>query len=141
MVGPSIALADVAEVTRSTWGRDGVILLSQGPASQIQRVPENGGNPVRVTTESQGVWAPQLLPDGRHFLYFKGGTGPATGVYVAALDGATTPVRLLADVAMARYAPSAASDQTGHLLFVRDTTLLAQPFDARTLQFTGEIVV
>jgi Tol biopolymer transport system component len=36
------------------------------------------------------------------------------------------------------YAPSSATAARGHLLFSRERTLLAQPFDAKHLQVTGE---
>ena len=60
------------------------------------------------------------------------GAGPR-GVFLASLDSAGT-IRLLADmVANARYAD-------GHLLFVRGTTLFAQPFDVDSLKLSGDPV-
>ena len=60
------------------------------------------------------------------------GAGPR-GVFLASLDSAGT-IRLLADmVANARYAD-------GHLLFVRGTTLFAQPFDVDSLKLSGDAV-
>jgi dipeptidyl aminopeptidase/acylaminoacyl peptidase len=78
---------------------------------------------------------PSFLPDGRHFLYFSHGTmtGGALdprGVFVGSLDPAEPPALLLAGAQQARYA-------SGYLLFVRDGTLLAQPFDPERLALSG----
>ena len=79
-------------------------------------------------TDSQ---APFFLPDGRHFLY-RAITGPAGGpIYLASLDSAERKLLLNADSANVLYTQ-------GHLLFLRETTLMAQPFDARRLVLTGE---
>jgi hypothetical protein len=58
------------------------------------------------------------------------------GLYLASLDS-KEPRRLLADGSNAEYS-SSPSDGQGYLLFVRETTLLAQPFDAEGLQAIGE---
>ncbi len=63
-----------------------------------------------------------FLPDGRQFLYSLLGSGKEDGIYLASLDGKENR-RILADASWATVAP-------GHLLFVRDGTLMAQPFDA-----------
>jgi Tol biopolymer transport system component len=77
---------------------------------------------------------PQFLPDGRHFVYygFYGSAASETrGVYVAQLDG-SAPQHLIDVDEAPVYAPS------GHLLFVRQGTLVAQPFDADTFELTGD---
>ncbi len=77
-------------------------------------------------------WSPHFLPDGRHFLFTAFSPRAETrGIYVGSLDSKETK-RLLGDVSNAAYAPP------GYLLFVRDWTLMAQPFDAKRLQLTGE---
>jgi hypothetical protein len=64
-------------------------------------------------------------------------------VYVGSLDA--TPVTqdgtaLLQTDMGAIYAPSAPTSDEGHLLFMRESTLVAQPFDARRRQLSGEPV-
>ena len=59
--------------------------------------------------------------------------GPLAGIHVGSLDG-SEPKRLASADTTAVYDP-----QSGHLLFVRQGTLLAQPFDARALTLTGEL--
>jgi hypothetical protein len=73
------------------------------------------------------VW-PSFLPDGRHFLYFAPG-----GVFVGSLDSTETK-RVLAVDSKAEYVPP------GYVVFVRERTLFAQPFDSNRLEVTGEAV-
>ena len=77
-------------------------------------------------------WAPHFLPDGRHFLFTAFSPRAETrGIYAGSLDSKQTK-RLLGDLSNAAYAPP------GYLLFVRNWTLMAQPFDAKRLELTGE---
>jgi hypothetical protein len=100
-------------------------------------VAAGGGEPKPATTldksrqEMQHGW-PSFLPDGRHFLYLAGGAQPATNaVFVASLDGSGVQQLLSAD-SPAVYAPP------GYLVYVREGTLMAQPFDADTRRLTGD---
>jgi hypothetical protein len=72
---------------------------------------------------------PQFLPDGRHFLFFVDADAEARGIYVSGLDG-SAPRRLL-------VADTTAKFSSGHLLFVRQGSLLAQRFDAARLELSG----
>jgi Tol biopolymer transport system component len=116
------------------WSRDGVILFApmRGP---LFRVSQTGGATAAVTRiEGPSIrhGSPQFLPDGRHFLFFSAGDNDLRGLYVADLEGATAPRRVLADVAGAAYAAS------GHLFFSRQGALLAQRFDAEQMMLVGE---
>ena len=106
-------------------------------------MPAAGGVPVAVTKPAAGEdhTAPQFLPDGRHFLYrVIGSKGESSGIYVSSLVEGAQPVRLLPDTSSpAKYTPPADSGGSGHLLFVRETTLVAQPFEPETLRLTGEV--
>ncbi|PYR73808.1 MAG: hypothetical protein DMF87_24655 [Acidobacteria bacterium] len=125
-----------------TWNRNGVILFSAGPRNPIVRVAAAGGTPTPVTRlerESAGHRFPAFLPDGIHFLYSVGDDNPETsGLYLGALDG-TSRVRLLPDETNALYAPPLEGSAIGHLIFRRDGTLMAQPFDPHTLTLSGEM--
>ena len=139
--GPPQTLTDVLDSARATWGQQGVILIAPGPGIPIRRLPEAGGVSVAVTAPGAGEshFTPSFLPDGRHFLYWVSGKPETTGVYLSSLQEGAQPVRLLPDNAPARFAPSDADGTRGHLLFVREGTLMAQPFDSDTLRVTGEI--
>jgi Tol biopolymer transport system component/predicted Ser/Thr protein kinase len=143
--GPSQTLSDAANGRGGTWNRDGVILFSAGPTSPILRVSSAGGAPTPVTdlgggADAEGHRYPAFLPDGRHFLYNVGSNKPdASGLFLGSLDGAA-PVKLLPDVTNALYASPAVPGGSGLLLFRREGTLMAQPFDASGLRTTGEVL-
>ena len=75
---------------------------------------------------------PNFLPDGEHFLFMVRSALPGRGgVFVSSL-GSRERARVLADVSPAVYV------EPGYVLFHRDGTLMAQPFDVARLATTGE---
>ena len=152
--GPPRALADLpGGYAGAVWGADGVILLGsfEHREAGIYRLPEAGGTPVRLTRspegESDGAHAPgSLLPDGRHFLYSRFVSGANSAAYVGSIDAApdeqpTTP--LVSVESVVTYLPKRPGDTspgTGHILFVLDGALRAQPFDADELTVAGDPV-
>jgi serine/threonine protein kinase len=132
-----------------SWSQDGVILFSQAKfsaangsqARALYRVSAEGGE-VRPGLEldnsrqERSQIEPQFLPDGRHFLYRSvAGSKEAEkeAIYVGSLD--STKTRQLTSVGSnATFVPP------GFLLFARQGTLLAQPFDVQRLRPTGEPV-
>jgi hypothetical protein len=82
---------------------------------------------------------PVFLPDGRHFLYHLTGTvAEQSGVYVGSLNGQENR-RVLADNSGAVFAASAQSNRAGHILFVRENTLMAVAFEAANAQISGDV--
>jgi Tol biopolymer transport system component len=139
--GPSVALCDLGGFGGGTWNRDGVILFGGPPG--ISRVSQAGGVPTLVTKvelpKEQAHTFPYFLPDGKHFIYYASTSDVGGGgVYLASLDGKTRK-QLLAGGRNAQYAPPAARGEPGHLLFMRDGAMLAQPIDSRTFAFSGEV--
>jgi len=81
-----------------------------------------------------GHTAPQFLPDGKHFLYSaQSSKAENNAIYVASLD--SKGKKLLLNVSS-----NPVYAFPGYLLFHRQGTLMAQPFDADRLQITGEAV-
>ena len=139
--GMPTPLASPALDATGSWSREGVILFTPAANAAIHRVPATGGTPIAVTVLDTSAGdllhrSPFFLPDGRHFLYVavapreQGATGPRA-LYVGSLDRAEAPRLLVDRGSMAMYAG-------GHLLFVRDNRLLAQPFDVDGLSLSGE---
>jgi hypothetical protein len=97
---------------------------------------------VLARDETAHAW-PQFLPDGRHFLYSRiAHTPEKTGVFVGSLDArpAEQDMKpLLVTAEQASYAPSE-TGRAGWLLFTREATLMAQPFDPAKLALSGEPV-
>jgi Tol biopolymer transport system component len=120
-----------------SWNRDGTIVFAPHLGAVLLRVPANGGAPVPATKLHEGIseshrW-PTFLPDGRHFLYFVDWSGGRDGLYVGSLE-AGEGVLLSADIR------GNVAFAAGHVLFLRDGTLYAQPFDTEKLRFTGDPV-
>lgn len=94
-----------------------------------------------VTTPEGGSTQsyPEFLPDGEHFVYLVArGDEAKRGLYISSLDN-PVPRRLLADESSALFAPSTTGKTYGYLLFLRGSTLMAQPFSSQTLQFVGDV--
>jgi serine/threonine protein kinase/Tol biopolymer transport system component len=132
--GPPITLCDAPNNRGGTWGRDGVIVFNPANLVALQKVSESGGVPTAATVLGQGETAhmrPSFLPDGQHFLY-RAYTGTAAGpIYLASLDSTERKALLSVDSQNVFYTQ-------GHVLFLRETALMAQPFDPRHLVLTGE---
>jgi Tol biopolymer transport system component len=126
-----------------TWNADGTIVFAPSSTSPLFRVSASGGTPVAVTkldTARHEVAHryPFFLPDGRHFLYTSlslgsGGDETTNTIHVGSLDGATDKT-LLTALSIGRYA-------AGHLLYVREDSLLAQRLDPSRLEVVGDPVV
>jgi eukaryotic-like serine/threonine-protein kinase len=139
--GPVRVLCETAGLgSGGTWNRDGVILWSGG-TRYIRRVDATGGEcrPLGTPDPTFAAFLPTFLPDGKHFFYVGGKIldGASGGVYLASLD---EPVgrRVLEDQSGVLYAQPAASGGRAHLLFLREGTLMAQPFDETNLQAVGD---
>jgi serine/threonine protein kinase/Tol biopolymer transport system component len=138
--GPSQPVCDAPDGRSGSWNRDDVIVFS--PAAQdttVQRVSAGGGVPVDVI-KTKGIYRfPRFLPDGRRFLYLASGSTPdKNGVFLSSLDG-TENRRVLADNSSVEFASSAAGSRLGHLIFIRERTLMAQPFDSENAQPSGDV--
>jgi eukaryotic-like serine/threonine-protein kinase len=137
--GPPLSICDVQEARGGSWNQDGIIVFTPGATDPMFQVPAAGGIPTQVTAldsvrhESTHRF-PWFLPDSKHFLYFaRTGSGTEEDrVFVASLDG-TVNRQLLNTHSNAIYAD-------GYVLFVREQTLMAQPFDAGNLQLSGNAV-
>ena len=132
-------------VGTGTWNADGVIIFGGRGAGPMQRVSASGGTPTAVTTLASGDafhTYPVFLPDGKHFVYLRSGNQETRGIYAGSLDNKPNEQpskRLLANQFGAMYVPAAGSG-IGHLLFLRESTLMAQPFDPGKQELTGEAV-
>ena len=122
-----------------TWNPSGVILFGSA-GGKLRRVEAAGGPCADVGKDDPNSIAsqPVFLPDGQHFLYVGRTLSDAAtaGVYLAALND-PTPRKILADRSSVVYTPAMAGGRA-HLLFLRDTTLMVQPFDDATLTAVGD---
>ncbi len=141
--GPPQALCTVTgEAGTGAWSKDGVIVFgNRGTTSPLRRVSASGGVATDLTVvdtaRGENFHAlPVFLPDQKHFLYLRTGSPEVAGIYAGSLDlkPADQPKqRILANSLAASYVD-------GNLFFMRDGTLMVQPFDAGKLQLTGDPV-
>jgi serine/threonine protein kinase len=146
--GPAQTLCDVqGTIVGGSWNRENLIVFADVPRGLMQ-VSAAGGVASPLTTidpsRKEIVHVlPSFLPDGRHFLYQRASSSPEkSGAYVGSIN--TNPEeqdskRLMATTSAPVYVPSSGSDSE-QVLFVRQGTLMAQPFDSHRLEPSGEAV-
>lgn len=133
--GAPQTLCDASNIRGATWNREGVILFSE--YGKLYSVPDTGGTPTLVAApdvgqNQAGLYFPKFLPDGRHFVVLLG-TGKENQIATGALDSKTVKPLAQTD-SNAVYTPP------GDLLYLQQSTLMARPFSARRLRFTGPAV-
>jgi Tol biopolymer transport system component len=148
--GPPQILADFPSTGRlngASANKDGVIIFASSASSNqpVFRIPAAGGTPVPVTAPARGEthrW-PQFLPDGRHFLYVKASVDPdQMGAYIGSIDDkpeAQNAKRVLATNRQTYYA-GLPGGGPGHLVFLREATLMTQAFDPVRMELSGEAI-
>jgi hypothetical protein len=131
--GPPLTLCDAPVGKGGSWNEEDVILFAPSFNGPIHRVAAAGGEsqPVTEVDADHGQNShrfPHFLPDGRHYLFFAraavatGGDGTGSAVYLGSLDG--EPAReLFRCQSQSVYA-------SGYLLFLRESALMARPFDS-----------
>jgi Tol biopolymer transport system component len=139
--GPPLTLCDATVGKGGTWNVDDVILFAPSFNGPIHRVAAAGGTSEAITEVDNEAGQnshrfPHFLPDGNHFLYLAraaaatGNESSGSAIFLASLDG-DNPRELFKCQSQTVYA-------SGHLLFVRESALMARPFDASRLEFTGD---
>jgi Tol biopolymer transport system component len=138
--GAPFTICDAIEGRGGTWNRDGVIVFAPETQTGLSRVAAAGGTPAAITkisverSETTHRY-PHFLPDGEHFLYFRGSHAAPSqdkinSVWVRSLDG-KTDVELL-------NSPSGAIYAGGHLLYAQNGFVMARPFDEKALKILGD---
>jgi Tol biopolymer transport system component len=133
---PPLTLCDAPVGKGGTWNEEGVIVFSPSHSNPLHRVSAAGGESTPVTeieaeSDENSHRHPHFLPDGNRFLYLArtGGTDE-NRIKVGSLDESEDQELMLAPTNV-RYVDN-------HLLFVRETTLMARPFDPNKLEFNGD---
>ncbi len=137
--GPPVELSDAPAGRGGSWAPNNVIVFDRALGSGLFRVSSGGGVPTAITKLADGEDAhrwPHFLPDGRHFFY-TAVTGtccpPATPgtIKIGSLDENEPAAALLRGDSSALYA-------FNRMLFARDQTLMAVPFDPDRRQMVGD---
>ena len=126
--GNSKVICDAARMTGGAWSKTGVIVFGPDFGQPLFKVSAAGGEPEQVTFPEDGEPGmhrhPSFLPDGRHFLFSR------RGIWAGSLDSRDVK-QVLPENSVGLYAD-------GRLLYVRNQVLVAQEFDADSLQLSGE---
>ena len=135
--GPVQALADAPTPRGATWGPDGTIVFTPDFRGGLMRVPASGGTVTPLTTvdtarHTTHRW-PSFLPDGKGVLFLAANharpRSDESGIYAVSLSGGT-PKRVMNGYGSAQAVK-------GWLLSVRESSLMAAPFDEARLVVTG----
>ena len=130
--GPPVTLCAAGGLLGgATWGPDDTIVFASIDAYELMQVSAAGGEPRPLTAPSEGTFHrwPTFVPGGEAVLYTRG-TLDALEVAVVSLDTG------------AQQTLVQGSDGTvtvsGHLVFGREASLWAVPFDPDHLTVSGE---
>jgi len=132
--GPPITLADAPVSFGGSWSPNGVILFSPSWRT-VYKVSSAGGNAAPVASAAAVgnlQCCPRFLPDGEHFLFAaetRQGSDSKVKLFVGSLNSVASKV--IGEATNAAYAQE-------RLLYLKDNVLVAQPFNAKALQTTGE---
>ena len=140
----SETLCDAPFGRGGTWNARDEIVFAPSTDSGLMKITAAGGHAVAVTIRDavRGDTThrdPHFLPDGRHFLFSSGGGAATPEVQVGSLD----PAESVKSLGL-QYDDGPRTDgpkySAGHILFIDDRRLYAQPFDADALEFKSERV-
>ena len=136
--GRAETLADAPDGRGATWSGSNTIVFAPDASGPLYKIAATGGTPTPATTldaQQYGHRLPVFLPDGRHFLF---AALPAKAgrfdIFTASVDD---PAATL--VASLDNAPVYADP--GWLLYSRQGTLAAQPFDPVARRVSGEPIM
>jgi serine/threonine-protein kinase len=134
--GAPLTLCPVKLSRGASWATDDSIVFSASAGSGLSLIAAAGGEPKPLTELREGEashrW-PQVLPGGRAAIF-------SSSASTSNFDEANIEAVILSSVSRkvihrggsyARYVPS------GHLLFAREGTLFATPFDLDGLELIG----
>ena len=137
--GPTTVVCAASPEGSPAWSGETILFVrySGGPSvAGLYRVTSTGGTPERIIAANTSLtsaglpWWPTFLPGGKRFLYTEFRGLGVLELMAASLDGGLP--QALGPIASRMVFAS------GHLLYVRDGALMAHPFDAEALRFTGE---
>ncbi len=138
--GTAIALADVPDNRGGTWGSDGTIIFSPGPANGLLKISDQGGTPQVVTTVDTAHGDrthrfPSILPGGKGVIYTIGSQENPDyyeDATIAATDLSTGKQKVVL-----KGASYAAFVSPGYLVYSHSGTLFSVPFDVGRMEITG----
>jgi eukaryotic-like serine/threonine-protein kinase len=139
--GPPLTICEAPSGRGGTWNQDGIVVFAANATGSLSKVSAAGGKPEELTkldtiNGTQSHRWPFFLPDGLHFLYTTQSSSASANendvIRIASLDRSVDTVLM--------HGSSNVAYASGYLLFIRQTTLMAQPFDPAKASFTSDAV-
>jgi eukaryotic-like serine/threonine-protein kinase len=137
--GPPQNVCEAVNGRGGAWSQDGTIVFTPSATQGLFRVSAAGGTPEAASKldssrgENSHRW-PWFLPDGKHFLFWaRSSHGSQESQLFVGQLGTLQAKAIGKNESVAVYA-------SGHILFMRDQSLMAQPFDLRRVEPSGEPV-
>ena len=133
-------IAEAAIGFGGAWAPDNTIVFAPSNASELWRVPADGGKPQPITAldpargEFSHRW-PEILPDGKSVLFAVGTEGSWDDAEIAVQTIGGNDRRT---VVQGGTSPRLSS--SGHLLYIRGGLLYSRPFDGRRQESGGQPV-
>jgi eukaryotic-like serine/threonine-protein kinase len=135
--GQPAQVAVVPRITGASWSEDDRIVFALRGVGLVIVSVRGGAPPDTIRTDGREMILPQFLPGGDAILFTRRRSrreGITESIEVMPLE-TRVPRTVLTDAADARLL------STGHLIFGRNGTMLAVPFDVPTLNTAGVPVV
>jgi len=152
--GPPVTLAPAPNGRGGAWSSRGSIVFAPNAATGLWKVDENGGpvTPLTAVDQAKGEsthrW-PLFLQDGQRFIYYVRGEKAETGsLYASSLERPQEKALVLTGMSASAGAvwsrPAGYSAAHGkhpeYLYWLRERTLMAQPFDSQHARLSGDAV-
>ncbi len=138
--GMAITLCAAPGGSGGSWSREGTIVFSPSWRVPLSKVSSRGGKPEPLTQldrqagEVTQGW-PQFLPDGRSVLFTSGTEANSEESNIVVYSMASGKRKTVQRGGFyARYVAS------GHIVYERENTMWAVPFDLKRLEVTGPAV-
>jgi serine/threonine-protein kinase len=135
--GPTVTLCDAHDNRGGSWSTDGTILFSIAGEPTLRRIAADGGVVAELPISGEAAAAvdarwPQVLPGGHAVLFTSGVSGNYDAASLVAQRLPDGPRKVVHRGGYhGRYLRS------GHLVYMRDGTLFAAPFDLDRLEVVG----
>ncbi len=137
--GPALTLCDAKSGRTGSWNQNDVTIFTPEPSGPLFQVAGAGGEAKRLTTLDSTTndvthrW-PWFLPDGDHYLYYvrtgSGSGGEKDAIRIGSLSTGKQEHLI--------YTKSNAVFARGHIVYARENTLMAHPFDPAKLELIGD---
>ncbi len=131
--GPPVTLADAPVGYGGSWSANGMIVFAPNSFAPLLKISSNGGSTSLAAEMSAATGTahgfPFFLPDGEHFLFTSWGGSGRLSLRLGSLHST-------ASVAIGEADSNAVYSQ-GRLLYLSGNSLMAEPFDVKSLRRLG----